>query len=127
MASLNIATLATVFQQALPDDVRALQQRVRELEAQRMSPYYHVDGVDKKTWQDVAMGLMHELKETRDEHESAGGAIDQAIELLQGARAHAGRVNVESFNTSGPSAPQQALENVHNMICDAADVIEELD
>ena len=124
MASLTIATLNSVFQHALPDDVRALQQRVRELEAQRMSPYVCAHGT-MKTWQRLVVELQQELKETRDEQGFAWGAIDQAIELLQGARAHAHRVNVEAFNTSGPSAPQHALEVVHNIICDVVNVLEE--
>ena len=124
MTSLTIATLNAVFQHALPHDVRALQQRVRELEAQRMSPYVRADGT-MKTWQRLAVELQQELKDTRDEQESAWGAIHQATELLQGARAHAGRVNVETFNTSGPSAPQHALEVVHNIICNVVNVLEE--
>ena len=53
--------------------------------------------------------------------------VHQVTELLNDARAHAGRVNVELFNAGGRSAPQQALETVHNMICDAVQALEELD
>ena len=51
--------------------------------------------------------------------------MHQANELIKVARAHAGRANVELFEASGRSAPQQALEGVHNILCDAITILED--
>ena len=123
---LRFAACEVAMKQALPDEIAALRGRVRQLEAQLLSPYDREDGAGKKTWQEIARNSQLVIAEARDEQEHAWGMIHQATQLLEGARAHAGRANTEMFEAGGRSAPQQALETVHNIICDAVEALDEV-
>ena len=114
MTSLTIATLNAVFQHALPHDVRALQQRVRELEAQRLSPYARADGT-MKTWQEVAENLQREVESERSRGEHADLLVGQAIGKLESARARARQA------AHGKERDRsETITLLHNMMTDAA-------
>ena len=131
MASSAIGALEFSLQQHLPGELRELKLRVRQLEAQnrqleeqQLSTCLRADGT-RKTHAEVAMNLRRAVAEARDGQELGWGLMHQATELLEVARARAGRADTELFEASGRSAPQQALEAVHNILCDAISILEE--
>ena len=126
MASSKIAALDTFLQHSLTAENRELKARIGQLEEQLLSTCLREDGT-RKTHAEVNMQLQVVIKEARDKEDDILGIVHQITALLDGTRAYAGRVNVEMFNAGGRSAPQQALQTVHNMICDAVQVLEELD
>ena len=126
MASSKIAALNAVLQHSLTAENHELKARIGQLEEQLLSTCLREDGT-RKTHAEVNMQLQVVIKEARDKEDDILGIVHQITALLDGTRAYAGRVNVEMFNAGGRSAPQQALQTVHNMICDAVQVLEELD
>ena len=131
MSSSAIAALESSLQQHLPAElrelklrVRQLEDRVHQLEEQQLSSCLRADGT-RKTWQEVAMSLRRAVAEARDDQELGWGLMHQATELLEVARARAGRADTELFEASGRSAPQQAIEAVHNILCDAISILED--
>jgi hypothetical protein len=126
MASSKIAALDTFLQHSLTAENHELKARIGQLEEQLLSTCLREDGT-RKTHAEVNMQLRVVIKEARDKEDDILGIVHQVTELLNGTRAYAGRVNVEMHQAEGRSAPQQALETVHNMICDAVQALEELD